>query len=271
MGTTFETATSSDGTRIAFERSGNGQPVILVGGAFNDRSTMAGLASVLAPHMTSVTYDRRGRGESGDNSPGDDAGARRHEFDDLAAVIGAVGGRASLFGHSSGGVLVLEATATRPDLGVERLVVYEPAYVIAGTRPVPAPDFRVRLRTLLDAGRRDDAVALFQTEAIGLPAQMVDGMRGSDMWGWMMALAPSLAYDAALFDASFGPSTERLARIGVPTLAVAGGATFASLRAATRAVADAVPGTRYVELEGEDHGILQRPAALAPLLVEFLS
>ncbi len=271
MQTQVEKVTSADGTPIAFERSGSGRPVIFVGGAFNDRSTVAGLASLLAPGFTAVAYDRRGRGASDDANAGDDRGAREHEFDDLAAVVGAVGGRASLFGHSSGGVLVLGAAAARPGLGIDRIVVYEPAYVIEGTRPVPGDDLGTRLRTLLDAGRRDEAVALYQVEAIGLPPGMVEGMRGSDMWGWLTAMAPSLAYDCALYDPGFGPPRERLATIAPPTLAVAGSNTFDSLKAATRAVAEAVPGARFAELDGEDHGILQRPAALAPLMAEFLS
>jgi pimeloyl-ACP methyl ester carboxylesterase len=186
-------------------------------------------------------------------------------------VIGAVGGRASLFGHSSGGVLVLEAAAARPDLGIDKLVAYEPAYVIEGTRPVPGSDLVVRLRDLLDRGRLDDAVTLYQTEAIGLPQQMVDGMRGSEVWGWLTRLAPSLPYDAALYDPGFAPPVDRLARIDAPTLAIAGSNTFGSLLVATKAVADAVPGARFAELEGEDHAILQRPDALVPLLVDFLS
>lgn len=271
MSATYETTASADGTPIAFERSGTGRPVILVGGAYNDRSTVAGLAAALSPRVMAVTYDRRGRGDSGDASAGDDNGARTRELDDLAAVIDAVGGSASLFGHSSGGVLVLEAAATRRDIRLEKLVVYEPAYVIEGTRPVPASDLVVRLRGLLDQGQRDDAVALFQTEAIGLPAEMIEGMRSSDMWGWFTHLAPSLPYDAALFDPGFAPPVGRLATIAVPTLAIAGSNTFGSLLAATRGVADAVPGARFVELQGEDHGILQRPAALAQLMVDFLS
>jgi pimeloyl-ACP methyl ester carboxylesterase len=271
MNATHETVVSADGTRIAYEAAGSGRPVILTGGAFNDRSTTAGLAAALAPHVTAVTSDRRGRGESDDASAADDRSARQHEFDDLAAVVGAVGGRASLFGHSSGGVLILEAAAARRDLGISKLVVYEPAYVIEGTRPVPGSDLAVRLRDQLDRGRLDDAVALYQTEAIGLPGHMVEGMRGTEVWGWLMRLAPSLPYDAALYDPGFAPPVDRLARIDAPTLAIAGSKTFGSLIAATRAVADAVPGARFVELEGEDHGILQRPDALVSVMVEFLS
>jgi pimeloyl-ACP methyl ester carboxylesterase len=69
MNTTSETVTSADGTRIAYERTGDGPPLILVGGAFNDRSTVAGLAATLAPMFTAIAYDRRGRGDSGDGGP----------------------------------------------------------------------------------------------------------------------------------------------------------------------------------------------------------
>jgi hypothetical protein len=56
MNTTIETVTSADGTPIAIEQTGRGAPVILIGGAFNDRSTMAALAGTLAPYVTAVAY-----------------------------------------------------------------------------------------------------------------------------------------------------------------------------------------------------------------------
>lgn len=275
MDSMTETVRSADGTPIAYERTGNGPPVILVGGAFNDRSSVAGLATAISAQFTAIRYDRRGRGDSGDESGAGSMTATRlelrgRELDDLAAVVEASGGTASVFGHSSGGVLVLEGAASRPDMGIDRIVVYEPAYVVAGTRPVPPDDVIDRLQGLLRDGRRDEAVELYQLEAIGLPQPMVDGMKHSDTWNWLTALAPSLVYDAALYDPGFA-APERLRTIARPTLVVDGDKTFESLRAATKAVAGAVPGARYVELPGEDHGILMHPAALAALMVDFLS
>ena len=58
--------TSRDGTTIAFDQTGQGAPVILVTGAFNDRTTGAPLAAHLARRFTVLAYDRRGRGDSGD-------------------------------------------------------------------------------------------------------------------------------------------------------------------------------------------------------------
>jgi hypothetical protein len=193
VNTTMETVTSADGTRIALERTGAGLPVILVGGAFNDRSTVAALAAALAPEMTAITYDRRGQGDSGNNDQAFDVD---REFDDLAAVIDHAGGAARVFGHSSGAVLAVRALVR--GLPIERLAVYEPSYMPAGTRTRPGPDLYERLVRLITHGRRDEAVTLFQTEAVGLPAEMVDGMRATDFWGWFTGLAHTLPYDVAV-------------------------------------------------------------------------
>jgi pimeloyl-ACP methyl ester carboxylesterase len=129
MNATFETVTSADGTPIAVERKGGGPPVILIGGAFNDRSAVAGLAAAQPPDFTAVTYDRRGRGDSGDSANY----AVEREIEDLAAVIAQTGGTAGVFGHSSGAVLALEAA--QRGVGIGKLAAYEPTYVIEGTRP----------------------------------------------------------------------------------------------------------------------------------------
>ncbi|MCW2859042.1 MAG: alpha/beta hydrolase [Actinoallomurus sp.] len=265
MTTTSETVTSADGTRIAVERTGDGRPVILVGGAFNDRSTVAGLAAALAPDFTAIAYDRRGRGDSGDG----DGYAVEREVDDLAALIEHVGGRASLFGHSSGGNLAIEATLR--GLPVERLAVYEPAFVVDVGRPRPADDLFDRVRALVEQDRRDDAVTLFLTEAVAVPAEMVAGMRAGDMWGWFTGLAHTLPYDLAVCGPGCALPADRLATVTVPTLAVAGGDSPEWMRAAVRAVAATVPGARHVTLDGQDHGVLHEPGALAPVLTEFLA
>ncbi|HUB38532.1 MAG TPA: alpha/beta hydrolase [Streptosporangiaceae bacterium] len=265
MNTNPERVTSADGSQIAVEAAGEGRPVALIGGAFNDRTTMAGLARVLSPYYTAVTYDRRGRGDSSDES-GDYSVDR--EMEDLRAVIEHVGGTASLFGHSSGAVLALEAASR--GLPVERVAAYETPFIPEGSRPLPARDVAERLVKLVRAGDRDGATALFQTEAVGLPAEMVEGMRHSDMWGHLTGLAHSLPYDYALFEPGCALPSARLAKIAVPTLAIAGSNTFPWLAAATRQVADVVPGARFVSLDGQDHGVLHQPEAVLLCLREFL-
>jgi pimeloyl-ACP methyl ester carboxylesterase len=269
MRTTNETVTSADGTTIALERSGDGPPVVLVGGAFNDRTTVAGLAATLAPQFTAVAYDRRGRGDSSDRgSGGSDSDAVQREIEDMVALIDHLGGSASVFGHSSGANLAIEAAER--GLSIQKLAVYEPAFVPEGSRPRPAADVFDRLRELLGEGRRDDAAVLFLIEQVGVPAEMVEGMRASESWGWLTGLAHSLPYDVAVCGPGCVLPVDRLATIQVPTLAIDGGESPDWMRGATRAVAEAIPGARYVTLEGQDHGVLNQPEALHPVLLDFL-
>ncbi len=251
--------TSADGTTIFFEQRGDGPPVILVGGAFNDRTTTVGLAEVLAGDFTAINYDRRGRGDSGD-AP---SYAVEREIEDLAALIAHVGGTASVFGHSSGAILALEAAAA--GIGIERVVAYEPPYA---TDEHPRADVVDEVRARLAAGDRDGAVATF-LQVAGTPAEMIEGMKQAPVWGWFTALAHTLPYDLTICGPDCRPS-ENLARIQVPTLVIGGGASDDALQAGARAAAAAVPGARHETLEGQDHGVLQYPETLRPLLVDFL-
>ena len=126
------------------------------------------------------------------------------------------------------------------------------------------------LVSLVRAGDRDGATAPFQTEEFGLPAEMVEGMRQSDVWGYLTGLAHSLPYDYALFDAGSPVPAGRLAGVAVPVLAIAGSNTFPWLYQATEQVARAVPDGRFLSLTGHDHGVLHQPEALLPVLREFL-
>lgn len=255
-------ARSKDGTPIAFERSGEGSPLILVGGALTDRSAGAPLAALFAPRFTVYTYDRRGRGESGDTEPY----AVDREIEDLEALVDEAGGSAFVFGMSSGAILALEAAAH--GLDVEKLAVYEPPFRVDEGGPRPPTDLAAQLEDLLSAGRRGDAVERFLTTAVGMPADAVTGMRDEPMWSSLEDVAPTLVYDLTIVgDGSL--ATERLESVAVPTLAIDGTESPAWARNATRAVADALPDAQYRSLEGQTHDV--EPEALVPVLEEFLA
>ncbi len=245
---------SADGTTIAFDRYGDGWPVILIGGAYNDRSRVAGVAEAISSgNLAAVTYDRRGRGASTNN---DSEFEPERELEDLSAVIETLGGSVSVFGHSSGAVLALEAAMHR--LPIDRLVVYEPSYMVDGTRLLPPDDLDERMCALVREGRRDDAVVLFSTEAVGLPTASVEGMRASPVWRWLTALAHTLPYDLAVHHGYRLP-TGRLAELELPLLALDGSESFPWIRATAQAVAQAISGARHRTLEGQDHSVLQHP------------
>ena len=262
----MEQVTSKDGTKIAFDRSGEGPPVILVGGALNTRSfgPNGSLAPLLAERFTVINYDRRGRGESGDTQPW----AAEREVEDIEVLIGAAGGSACVFGISSGAALALEA-ANR-GLAIEKLALYEAPFVVDDDRaPVP-DDYLWRLGNLVASDRRGDALRLFMREGVGLPAVFVAMMRFMPAWSKLKAVAHTLPYDAAIvYDYQKGqPLPEgRWASATMPTLVAVGGKSPAWMRNAMGELADVLPNARHHTLEGQTH--IVKAEALVPVLVEF--
>jgi pimeloyl-ACP methyl ester carboxylesterase len=253
--------TSNDGTTIAFDRLGDGPPVILVCGGSTDRTANAPLAAVLAPRFTVLNYDRRGRGDSGDTPPY----AVEREVEDIAAVIEAAGGSAFLYGTSSGAALALEAAAS--GLPATKLALWEPPFILDESRRPPA-DTATTYRELVAAGRRGDAVEFFMSKVVGLPPEFVAGARNAPFWAAQEALAHTLAYDATIMG-DYSLPTERAASVTVPTLVMDGGASFAGMGETAQALADALPDGHRRTLEGQEHNVA--PEALAPVLVEFFA
>ncbi|WP_381804276.1 alpha/beta fold hydrolase [Streptomyces niveus] len=252
-------AESGDGTLIAYRRtSGEGPPVIMVGGAFSTADAEAPLAALLAPRFSVITYDRRGRGGSGDTAPY----AVEREIEDIAALLTEAGGSASVYGMSSGAALALEAAAA--GLPITQLAVYEPPY---DTGAADGAAYTARLDDLLVRGRRDEAVELFLS-MVGVSPDVVARMRRATMWRGMTALAHTLAYDNAVMGPGPVP-VDRLARITTRVMVVDGGASPPPMRVAARAVAAAVPRGRHRTLTGQVHEVA--PHALAPVLAEYFA
>ena len=262
------TTTSADGTTIAYDHRGTGPAVILVGGAsqyrvFDPRT--AQIADLLAAHGYNVVhYDRRGRGGSGDTAPY----ATEREVEDIAALIDEVGGSAALFGQSSGGALVLDAIAA--GLPVTKAFLYEPPFIVDDSRPPLPADYRDNLDALVAAGRRGDVVEYFLTTAVGVPAEIVAGMRQSPIWPGFEAVAHTLPYDAALMEGTLDNRplpTDRWSAVTIPVFIGNGGASPQQMQSAADALAALLPNTRRGTFEGQEHGI--DPAVLALALAEF--
>jgi len=260
-GEQMETTESADGTVIAYDRTGDGPPLVIVLGAFCDRKTFVPPAS-LASRFTVCTYDRRGRGDSGDTQPY----SPDLEVADLAAVIGAVSGAGSLafvYGHSSGAALALRAAAQGVPMAA--LAAYEAPYTIPGTRELPE-DPPGRITALVAAGRRADAVRFWMTDVVQGPAEVVLRMENSPMWPGLLALAHTLPYDFAL-TGDQGIPVDYLAKITAPVLVLGGANSPDWFRRTVQATTEAIPGARLVTLDGQDHGA--PPEVIAPVLTDF--
>jgi pimeloyl-ACP methyl ester carboxylesterase len=243
----MERVQSKDGTVIAFDQLGEGAPLVLVAGASVDRSTDAPIADALARHFTVLNYDRRGRGDSDDTLPY----AVEREIEDLDVLLDAAGGSATVVGLSSGAVLAAHAAAA--GLPIDALVMWEPPFSVDPEGVQAAKEYTSELTALLAEDRRGDALARFM-RLVGLPEEMIAGMRQSPYWQLGENLAPTLAYDAAVMGDSTIPAG-RYGRIAVPTLVLAGSESPAFMREAAARVAAAIPGARHDVLTGQDHNV----------------
>src|SRR5918993_5603294 len=200
----METVTSSDGTPIAFERLGDGPPLIVVCGALCDRALMRPTAEELAKRFTVCNYDRRGRGDSRDTAPY----AIEREIEDIGALVVEAGGTASVYGHSSGAGLVLHAAAH--GLPLAKIVLHDPPYAPDGDEEArrSSREYGENLKAILAEDRRGDAVELFMT-TVGMPQEMVEGIRHSPAWAGLEAMAPTLAYDSEVMGTSAGTVRSR--------------------------------------------------------------
>ncbi|MDH2443465.1 alpha/beta hydrolase [Amnibacterium sp. CER49] len=243
----MQLTTSADGTRIAFDTIGDGTPVIIVGGAFSTAAAGEPLAAALAEAgYRGVTVDRRGRGGSGDTAPY----AAEREVEDLEAVLHELGGDAAVLGHSSGAVLALFAAAK--GVRFSQLFLSEPPFAFGADHGSDMPE---RLQALVDEGRPEDAVTLFQREGVGLPEPVVQQIRQSPMFASLVPLAQSVVYDATLTRAVSTP-TAAMTAVSAPVTILRGEPTFPFLVEACERLAAAMPQAELVVVpESHDHGV----------------
>jgi len=258
----MNSVTSKDSTTIAFDRLGDGPPVILVCGGSVDRMSNAPLAALLAEHFTVFNYDRRGRGDSGDTPPY----AVEREIDDIDALIDEAGGSACLYGSSSGAALALDAAAS--GLAITKLALWEPPFIVGDSRARPPADTARTYTELVSAGRRGDAVEYFMAKVVGLPPEFVAYARAQPWWPAQEALAHTLAYDATIMG-DYSLPTERVASVTIPTLVLDGGASFEWMGETAQAIVDLLPNGRRRTLEGQTHDVAAE--ALARVLEEFFA
>jgi pimeloyl-ACP methyl ester carboxylesterase len=254
--------TSADGTKIAFDRLGEGPAIIVISGLLCDRQTTQPLAEQLAQRFTVVNYDRRGRGDSTHTEPY----AVQREVEDVAALIAEVGGQASLYGHSSGAGLALTAAAS--GLPVSKLVLHEPPYSADDDESRQAArEVAENVRAALMEGRPAHAIRVFLTAA-GMPDEIVEAISNDPR---MQALAPTMVYDHEVMgDFTGGTIPANLVQtIRIPTLVIAGGASPDFFRQIATRIVELLPDGQLSVLEGHDHGA---PAdVVAPVVAQFLA
>ncbi|MDH6194097.1 pimeloyl-ACP methyl ester carboxylesterase [Mycobacterium frederiksbergense] len=241
----IETVIASDGVTIGCHTAGQGPPLLLVHGGGGDHSRWTNLLGQLNERFTTYAMDRRGRGASSDGTGMYDIEA---EFNDIAAVIDAIGSPVDVLAHSFGALCALEATLRTPH--VRRLALYEPPLPV-GVDFYPA-GFVEHLSNLLDAGDRDGLVAAMFTQT-GTRASDLATMRDLPVWRRRVDAAHTIPREMQAISGVYQPDFGRFARITVPVMLLLGSDSPQPLKLATECLYKVLPDVREVVLNGQAH------------------
>jgi pimeloyl-ACP methyl ester carboxylesterase len=264
----MSTVISKDGTTIGYGAIGQGPVLIFIDGALNSRamSLSAPIAKLMAKKFTVYTYDRRGRGESGDTLPW----TLDREIEDLEALINAAGGSAYVLGLSSGALLALEATKKLSGK-IKKLALYEPPMILDNSRPRLGQPALVEIKKLIAADRRDDAIKFFM-KAVNTPAFVIFLMRLMPTWKTVRSYAHTIVYDfeiASPYQAGKPLPKGQWSSAIMPTWVGVGGKSFDWMKNAQKALVATLPNATLHELPGQTH-VVQAPA-IAPELEAFFN
>lgn len=260
--------TSKDGTKIGYSVVGSGPAIVLVDGAmcWREMGPATPLAHELKDSFAVYTYDRRGRGESGDTKPY----STQREVEDLQAVIKAAGGSVKLYAISSGVALALETANSTP--GITGMVLYEAPIFTDNTRkPVPA-DYVQRMDRLVADGDNAGAVKHFMQNGIGVPWYALLMMQLFGMFKKMAPVGPTLPYDTAFVTPfwTYRPlPPNRWPNVTIPVLSIGGSKSDTWMQNAQKAIAANLPNARHRTLVGQNHMVAA--TAIAPIIKEFLA
>lgn len=253
----MEYVTSPDGTRIAYERTGDGPPLVLVHGSLNDRNAWGLVRPAFQQHYTVFAMDRRGRGESGPIAPHD----LRRQFEDVAAVIEAAGEPVDLIGHSYGAHCAMGAAAMIPNK-VKHLVLYEP--------PTPTP-VRLEVAEMFEHGDPAEAVENFMRIFIQMPEDQIVALKATSFWTYLTSFARTMPPEGeALVQHGFDPS--RFTNLTMPALFLVGSQTEPHLGEVLRQLRTVMPQAEWVTFEGQGHAAtMTAPKQFTDTVLEFLS
>jgi Lysophospholipase len=249
----METAPSVDGTEIAYERHGDGPPLIALHGSAATGESLGPLVAQLAAEYTVVVPDRRGRGASGD---GDDYSLDR-EIEDLQAVVDAVDGEPVVVAHSFGGLVALAAA---PTLDISRLVLYEPAVTVGES---PDPPLSAEVNSVVDEATKTDAMQLFYEAGSGIP-----DVTAMPWWPEQINMdwIDTVIRELQAVEAFELPSLD----FDIPTLLLTGEHGPDHLAEGARAVDDAHTNSRHVTIADAGHlGPLSKPERMTELVTTF--
>jgi pimeloyl-ACP methyl ester carboxylesterase len=251
-------------TDIRVYDEGRGPAVLIIGPGLDDGTRTRKLAGVLATrfrvvrvHRRQYRMDLKGRGPC----------SIADEVDDVLAIAAEIGEPLIIYGHSSGGVVALEALVAAAH-SFAGAVIFEPAAVIG--RPLGGENVSTRARTAIAAGKPGTALTIFMRETVGLPPWQ------ARLAGMITALvpryrrlAPAQIDDLEALD-RLGVRLDAYARITTPTLLLGGDRSPTHLAERLDAIEQVLPWADRVVMHKRDHGAdLKAPKHLAGIIETF--
>lgn len=252
----------TNGLEIAYERVGEGIPLVFVHGAAEDGRVWRPQLAALADEFTVVAWDEPGSGRSADVPAGFGLADYAHC---LAAVIEEVAlGPAHVAGLSWGGTLVQELYRHHPEF-VATLILVDTYAGWKGSLPEEEVRARVEgVRRMLAASNEEFDPTLPGLFAGDPPAEFVpilDEMAGD-------VRRETLRIEVLVMAAA--DQRDLLPRIGVPTLLVWGEQDVRSPLSVARQFEQAIPDAKLVVIPGCGHvSNLERPEEFNDAVREF--
>lgn len=257
--------TAPDGTQIAFWTAGSGSAIVLAHGTTSDHTTYNELVPHLANRRTVVTYDRRGRGLSGDEAAVYDI---EREFADLAALADQVAEQQAapvdVLGHSFGAFIALGAALRTTN--VRALVAYSPGF---GAEYPPGSLEQIQVATAADD--RDQVLQVMFRDVIGMPDDEIQAMRRSPVWQLRQAAAGTIGRECQADESFLRRYQGDLRGLKIPVLVVSGAKNPEPKRLIAARLADLLPAASLYEMPGQGHVAHHfAPDELASICLEFL-
>jgi pimeloyl-ACP methyl ester carboxylesterase len=252
---------SANNTSIAFKRSGNGPPLLLLHGAEADHSMFDAFGALLAAYFTVIAYDQRDSGETR-NPPspyglaelGDDAGA-------LIAALGYQ--RVHVFGTSLGGAIA-QLLAARHPARIDRLILsstFRPGLGLPSINPEEFPKIAA-LRRRLPESAAEFAQYFYTPDYLVTHPEVVSRFASSTRTEEQNQRRAAILTRPVEFE---------LSAISSPTLVLAGSEDRLIPKAHTLALAREIAGAKTAIITGVGHvGTIQNPAAVVVPVRAFL-
>lgn len=265
---TMSSVKGANNVPIALSETGEGDPVVFLHGAGADRHRWQAVSEPLASCFRTISYDRRGRADSGD----DDCYSLMDEVDDLVCVMRACGNGkpVHVVAHSYGAMIALAAAMKEPGV-FSRLVLYEAPINFQGSGQFVDMEHVTELDNVMNSQGGSAATSYFLEHFPRFSREEIDQMKLDPSWPGRCKAAGTLARELrATHD--FTVTKADLETMAIPTLLLLGGDSIPAFQSSAATLHEHLPDSELEVLQGDTHRAMDTsPERVKELVEQFLS